>query len=196
MMLSSLTNAINAALRLDPESGKRIRKLQGKTISIELLPFHFKFECLFDESGLHLSQNEILPVDVSLRGTPLQLLGVMLTRQNRHHFFAEDLVMDGNAETGQQVVDLFDHLHIDWEEQLSRLIGDIPAHHAANMIKKFNAFLDDSRKSICDNINEYVHEEAKWLPSREALNDFFSDIDLLRMDVDRIEAKMKMVSEK
>src|SRR5260221_13945940 len=174
-MFATLTNAINAALHLDPDSKKRLRKLKDKAISIELLPFHFRFECIFNENGLQLLQNAAMPVDVSLRGTPLQMLGVMLTRENRHRFFAEDLIMEGNAETGQQVVDLFDHLHIDWEEQLSCLTGDIPAHHAANMMRKLNAFLDHSQKSIFDNINEYVHEEAKWLPSREALNDFFAD---------------------
>ena len=73
------------------------------------------------------------------------------------------------------------------------MIGDVPAFHAARLAKKFRAFLQGSQKSICDNINEYVHEEAMWLPSREALNDFFNEIDAIRMEVDRMEARMAFI---
>ena len=41
--LPSLSKAINAYLALDPESKHRLHDLQGKTITVELLPFHFIF---------------------------------------------------------------------------------------------------------------------------------------------------------
>ena len=190
MMLTSFSNIINKALALDPESSQRIKKLHGKVISFELLPLHFRFECCFNENGLQIVKDETLVPDAILRGTPIQMLSVMITKENRHRFFADDLVIEGNAETGQQVIDLFDRLQIDWEEQLSKIIGDVPAYHTARALNKFKSFLDDSGKSIIDNINEFAHEEARWLPSREALNDFFSEIDSMRMDVDRAEARI------
>ena len=45
-------------------------------------------------------------------------------------------------------------------------------------------------------VNEYVHEEAEFFPAREALQDFFQDIDTLRMDADRLEARVERLLKK
>lgn len=189
-----LAKAINTYIDLDPESKQRVSKLHGKIIAIEFLPIHLTFQCLFTENGIDILTDEALEVDTTIRGTPLQMLGVMISKENRQRFFAEDLVIEGNAELGQQVVELFDHLHIDWEEYLSKAVGDVPAYHAGNFLRKVGSWLTQSEKNLGQNINEYVHEEAKWFPSREALQDFFDEIDSLRMDVDRVEARIKNLS--
>jgi len=190
MLLPSLTKAINRYLSLDPESKRRLSKLKGKAITIEFLPFHFTFQCLFHEDHVELQKDELLHTDTKIRGTPLQMLGVMLTKDNRQRFFAEDLVIEGNAEFGQQVIELFDELHIDWEEHLSRFTGDIPAYQVGRLLRGMNHWLSETEKSFAQNVNEYIHEEADYLPAREALQDFFAEIDTLRMDVDRTEAKI------
>jgi len=190
MLLVSLTKAINAYLQLDPESKQRLKKLQGKAITIEFLPFHFIFQCVFNENSVTLKTDELLPTGTKICGTPLQMVGVMLTKDNRHHFFAEDLIIEGNAEIGQQVIELFDELQIDWEEHLSRLVGDVPAYHIGRALQGMNEWLRYTEKTITQNVNEYIHEESQFLPVREALQDFFSDIDTLRMDVDRIEIRL------
>jgi ubiquinone biosynthesis protein UbiJ len=189
--LNYLSQALNTYLRLDPESKQRLQKLNGQTITIELLPLHFIFQCLFTGEGITLLSDAATPAQAKICGTPLQMLGAILTRENRNHFFADDLTITGNAEAAQQVVALFDELHIDWEEFLSHLIGDVSAHHAGRFINKVSDWLHHAEETLNQNINDYIHEEAQWLPAHEALQDFFTDVDTLRMDVDRIEARLK-----
>ncbi len=114
----------------------------------------------------------------------------MITKDNRHRFFAEDLIIEGNAEIGQQVIELFDELQIDWEDHLSHFVGDIPAYHAGRILSGMSKWLLGTEQTLAQNIKEYLHEEAEYVPTREALQDFFSEIDTLRMDVDRIEARI------
>ena len=109
-------------------------------------------------------------------------------------FFADDVEIEGNIELGQQLIDLFDHLQIDWEEQLSHITGDIPAYHIGQLARKISSWVQHTNESLTTNINDYIHEEAQWLPTREALNDFFNDIDQLRSDTDRIEAVVHQIS--
>ena len=79
--LSSLTKAINTFLRLDPESEQRLQKLRGKVISIELLPFHFVFQCVFTgDNSVIIQTDDILAAETSICGTPLQMMGVMLIK--------------------------------------------------------------------------------------------------------------------
>lgn len=192
--LSVLAKAINSYLRLDPESKPRLEKLRGKIIAIEFEPLSFTCQCVFDVHGVDIQAHTIAAADTTIRGTPLQMLGTMLAHDKRQRFFADDLSIEGDAELGQQVVELFDALQIDWEEYLSHLVGDIPAYHAGNYLRKMKNWLGHADDSLTQNINEFVHEETNWLPSREALQDFFTDIDTLHTNVDRIEARIKKLS--
>lgn len=191
IFLDTLTGAINAFLKLDPESQARLKKLNDKSIAIELRPFNINLQCVFSENHLQLVTDETMQCDTTLRGTPMQLLGVMLTKENRQQFFADDLKIEGNAEFGQQVVELFDHIEIDWEEHLSKLVGDIPAYRAGQFARGVRAFLANIDHQLTQDVNEYVHEEAGWLPTREALQDFFTDVDDTRLAIDRLEARIK-----
>lgn len=191
VFLNSLTRAINAFLSLDPASAARVNKLAGKAIAIEFLPFHLHLQCLFSENALQLVANETSDCQATLRGTPLQLLGVMLIKENRQRFFADDLTIEGDAEFGQQVVELFDHLDIDWEEHFSKLVGDIPAYRTSQLIRGVRSWLSHLDEQFTQDVSDYLHEEAHWLPTREALNDFFHEVDDLRLAIDRLEARMK-----
>jgi ubiquinone biosynthesis protein UbiJ len=129
--------------------------------------------------------------DTIIKGTPFRLLHLSLSRENRQRFFADDVSILGNIELGQQVIGLFDHLDIDWEEHASRLMGDVPAHYLGNMGRRLKKWSQTVRQTTLQNVNEYVHEEANLFPPREALQDFFDDVDVLRMDVDRVEARIQ-----
>lgn len=191
--LAAFANTINAYLGLDPESKQRLEKLRGKIIAIEFQPLSLTCQCVFHAHGIDI-QADAATADTIIRGTPLQMLGTMLASDKRQRFFADDLRIEGDAELGQQVVELFDALQIDWEEHFSRLIGDIPAYHAASYLRGIKKWLSHTDNSLTQNVTEFLHEEADWLPAREALHDFFTDIDTLHLHVDRIEARIKKLS--
>lgn len=195
-ILNKISHALNSYVALDPESKERLQRLQNKVITIELLPLHLSLQCIFLDNRIQVNGNETLVSDATIRGTPLQMLGVMITKENRHKFFAEDIVIEGNAEVAQQVIHLFDQLDIDWEEQLSQIIGDSGAHHLGNFLRDVKSFIKKTDASVTNNINEYLHEELQWLPSREALQDLFKDIDDVRMATDRLEAKITQLTNK
>lgn len=190
LFLPTLSKAINAYLRLDPESAKRLQQLKGKVVTVELLPFHFIFQVIIENSKIALQAGEAYEAETRITGTPLQMMGVVMNKDDRNQFFADDIRMDGNAELGRQLVELFDELSIDWEEYLSHLVGDVPAYHASKIVRSIKSWFSRAEESFTSNINEYVHEEAGWFPPTEALDDFYNDIDALRMDVDRMEARI------
>lgn len=194
ILLPYLSKACNAYLRLDPESDQRLNALKGNVVTIELLPFHFIFQCEFTAAGIHLEAGETSPAMTKIKGTPLQMMGAMLAKEQRQRFFADDLVIEGNADIGLQLIDLFDAMQIDWEEYLSQVTGDTPAHHIGRAIRGFKKWLDDASLSLTDNVSDYLQEEKQWLPSREALQDFFEDIDTARMDTDRLEARINRLT--
>ncbi|MBA3661289.1 MAG: SCP2 sterol-binding domain-containing protein [Gammaproteobacteria bacterium] len=194
VLLNKVTDGINKLLRLDNESEQRLNHLQGRVITITLLPLHFTFQCIFDDTGVHIEKGSALTPDTTISGTPLQMMAMFLARETRHRFFSEDLKMTGNAEVGQQVVHLFDALDIDWTEHLSRVIGDVPAYHLQQTWKEIRQTIQNINVALTADIKDYVQEEALWFPTRLALDDLFHDIDELRMATDRLEAKIKLLA--
>jgi ubiquinone biosynthesis protein UbiJ len=192
----NLQRMLNGYLALDPESEYRLHALEGRCITMELNGLAFIFQLFFqDKKIIFLTKNFNSP-DTIIKGTPLTLLSMMLTKKNRHTFFADDVIIEGNLELGQHVIDLFDTLEIHWEDYLSRITGDVPAYQMGRFAKKIKQFASRTRQSFTQSLNEYIHEEIDLFPPREALNDFFHDVDVLRMDADRLEAKIALLSQK
>lgn len=193
LIRDTLQAALNRYLALDPESAARLARLEGKVVAIELLGAGITMQLLFLNASIRLQWEEELPADTYIKGTPLTLLRMSLTEGDRKHFFADDVSITGNLDLGQAVIDLFDHLEIDWEEYLSRVVGDIPAHQVGQWARRLNKLKQRTRSIFLQNTNEYVHEEAELFPAREEISDFFHDVDSLRMDVDRMDARIAML---
>lgn len=189
-----LQKAINRFLAFDPESEVRLQALQGKSVTLELnlaLQEHLSIPLHFTNKSIEILPNLPESPDLVIKGTPLSLLGMSLAKDKRSHFFGDNVVIEGNLELGQQVTDLFEQLEIDWEESLSHWVGDVPAHQVGLAVKGIKDFTKRFHNAMTRNINEYVHEEIDLFPAKEALKDFFDDVDILRMDVDRIEARIE-----
>lgn len=192
----ALQQALNAYLALDPESKQRVAKLQGKAVTIELLKLDFRFHFTFTDKEILLQLGGLSTADTIIKGTPLRLLHLVLTPEKRKQFFADDVSIEGNLELGQQVIELFDKIEIDWEELLAQCIGDVAAHQIGNISRKLFALGEEIRQSLMQDMNDYVHEEINLFPSKEQLKDFFADIDTSRMDADRLEARVKHLQQK
>jgi ubiquinone biosynthesis protein UbiJ len=185
-LLETLQKALNRYLALDPESSQRLAALNGKWVALELLPLKLTFFLHFNQGQALLSSSALELPETTITGTPLRLMLLALVpHTERKRFFADDVVMLGNAALGQQVIELFDQLSIDWEEYISRVVGDVPAHHAGNIVRQASNWMLKTRDILLQNLNEYMHEEINLFPPGEALQDFFHDVDVLRMDTDK-----------
>jgi ubiquinone biosynthesis protein UbiJ len=194
-MKQLLEKAINRYLALDFESEKRIALLQGKTVTLELTGIFLTLQMIFTNNAIELKWNDFNTPDLTIRGTPLNLLHMKIAREKRQQFFAEDIVIEGNMELAQQVLAVFDELEIDWEDYFSKWLGDVPAYHTGRFLNHVKNVKQKMQKSFSYNLNEYIHEEINLFPAGEALQLFFHDIDDLRMDVDRLEARILKLKE-
>ena len=180
---------LNAWLKLDPESSQKIKRLQGKVVSINLLGVNINCQMIFQDDKVSLRWHDFLPEDLTISGTPLRLLQLKFTK-DRKSFFSDDVTLKGDMTLAQDVLSIFDEWHPDLEEFASHWIGDIPAHKSGKLLRNLCKTAHDFKERIFDNFEEYLHEEIAICPPKEELQDFFADIDDLRLQVDRLEAKI------
>lgn len=195
MMKQWLENAVNRYLLLDPESLQRFAALENKIVTLEIIGMKLTVQMIFTQHNIQLKWDHFLKSDLIIRGTPLTLLH-MHCSQDRQTFFQEGITVEGNMELAHEVLAVFDELEIDWEELMAKWVGDVPAHQTGRLLRGLQQFNQRICNTFSYNLNEYIHEEIHLFPQAEALNLFFHEIDELRMDVDRLTARIEQLKEK
>lgn len=194
--LSTFEKILNSYLLLDPATKMRLAALKGKIIVLEFQHVNIKVFWLPHADGIHLADHFNGLADVTLRGSPFDFIRLSATSKNNANLFASGITVIGDTDVAQEFKALFANLDIDWEEQLSHFTGDVVAHQVGNLIKAMCQWAKQSTATIQQDLSEYIHEEVRWLPSREELQDFFAATDKLRDDVERTALHIKNLEKK
>lgn len=189
----ALENTVNAALRLDPEGAAALGSFSGKVIAIELQDSPLTLYCLPAAGSLVLLSQYGGEPDTVLRGRPLALMK-LVTGDSRRVLLEGEVHIEGDVELGQQFKQVLDRLHIDWEEQLARISGDVVAHKAGQLFRDLGDWWSQTRERLAANGAEYLQQEMWVLPTRTEVEQFYQDVETLRDDVARLAARLDQLS--
>ena len=189
--ISGLEAVINRYLRLDPAIGPRLATLSGRCIAVELRGLDLTLYIFPDEHGIQLRDHVEVAPDTVLRGSPLGMVRLGVGGNTEKTLFSGDVLIEGDVETGQAFKAILDELDIDWEEQLSRLTGDVVAHQLGNVARRGHRAIRLGIDTLEKDIGEYLQEELRVLPTRIETENFSADVTRISMDVDRLSARLK-----
>ena len=189
--VTGLETALNRYLRLDPGAGSRLAALQGRSIAVQLEGIDITLYLLPDAQGLQLLDRLEGEPDTVIRGTPLAMARLGLGSDGEHTLFSGDVVIEGDVAIGQSFKALLDELDIDWEEQLSRLTGDVMAHQIGKAARRGRRIMRHGMHTLEQDVGEYLQEEIRLLPTRIETENFNRDVTRIHMDVDRLAARIK-----
>src|SRR5690606_18389011 len=90
-----------------------------------------------------------------------------LARGEEHVMRSVDVA--GNARLASEIMGLVRHLRWDFEEDLSRVLGDALAHRVAGAVRGLAAWHADAARRLADAAAVYAAEEQRWLVRRNEL---------------------------
>jgi ubiquinone biosynthesis accessory factor UbiJ len=186
-LLLTLEIILNRFLRLDPELVKHLHPLSGRVVKLELGALSHYW--LFKSDAIYLAKDYGGIADLILSGSVLDFMQLACMKKELA-LTAIPIQVSGDMEFAKQFNELFANLEIDWEEQLSRIIGDTFAYPLAYFLKTLSQWAKQSVASFGQNLSEYLQAEAAYLVSEEELQIFFSEVDDLRDDLARLEARL------
>jgi ubiquinone biosynthesis protein UbiJ len=189
----ALEAALNRYLGLDPEAAARMAGLAGRCIAIELRGIDLTLFMLPGTQGIRIldSIDAEEGVDTALHGTPLALARLGLGANTGKTLFSGDVTISGDVETGQSFKAILDDMDIDWEEQLSRVTGDVIAHQVGNMARRTRRVISQGRSTLEQDLGEYLKEELRVLPARVEVENFSTGVNRMRSDIDRLAARIR-----
>jgi ubiquinone biosynthesis protein UbiJ len=102
----------------------------------------------------------------------------------------------GDAEIAARYRELFALARPDLEEELSRLIGDLPARRLSLAAQGAIGWLGRAGRSARENVAEYLQEESRDLVARPEVEEFLQGVDRLRDTADRVEARLARIEQR
>lgn len=193
--LATLEQALNAALALDPHTATRLQRLDGKVIALAIEGTGITLYLQPLDGALRLMGAWDGPIDTTLRGAPFSLLR-MGSGRTGEGLFRGGVEIEGDVELGQQIQRVFEKIDIDWEEHLARLCGDVIAHQLGNVVRDLRDWMARSSDHLQQDVADYLQEERELLPVDWEVEAFYEQVDTLRSDVDRLEARLKRLEKK
>ena len=103
--------------------------------------------------------------------------------------------IDGDAGLAGAVGNVLQGLRWDVEEDLSRVIGDIPAHQLTQGGQKIRQELGRQAWAVAGMLAEYWLEEEPLIAKRRHLEQFSHDVDTLRDDVERLAKRLEKLEQ-
>ncbi len=189
---NALIDLLNAAaerlLDLDPDGKRALAQLQGSVFCVEITAPPLTLYLLPSEQGLTFRREVESPPDVTLSGSALALAA--LARSGA----GGAVSVRGDAELGQSLRKILAELDLDWEELLSRHIGDTPARKAGNLLRRLTGWAEDSLDLTRANAADYLTEEKRLLATGLAVERFDQSLDRTRADVDRLERRVQRLA--
>jgi len=190
LVLAGLEITINRYLGLDADTLARLAALSGKVIAVELRGLGITLTMAPHAGGIQLLGDYHGTPDTVISGAPLSLARTG-HGGDRGALFAGEVEIRGDVTVGQRFEAVLREIDIDWEEQLSRLVGDVAAHQVGRVVRDTVAWGAKSADTLSRDVSEYLQEESRQLPQRDEVDAFLAAVDGLRNDVERLEARVK-----
>jgi ubiquinone biosynthesis protein UbiJ len=188
-LLERLAAVLNRNVAQSNRASALTAQLDGRTLSLVLegtpLTLYFRVA----DGRIAIDSGQSGDADASLSGSPLALLS-LAGPGAEDRLRGSAIRIAGDAEVAQRFRDLLQQAQPDFEEELSRVVGDVAAHRVAGLAR---GLLDWGRKaagSLSTSVAEYLQEESRDLPTRIEVEEFLEAVDRLRESADRFEARL------
>ncbi len=191
MLTGIIANLLNRGLPRSPRARELCAQLKGRSVAIEVGELT-RLRVASNGTTLEVTRGDAAS-DAAIAGGPLALLA--LTRDAPESVVQRGAVtIRGDAQLAQQFRELARLLRPDIEEDLSQVLGDVPAHQLGRLARLSASWTRKAATTTLTNLAEYLgHERADLVPRNEG-EQFLRGVDRVREDLERLEARFAILA--
>ena len=196
MLTQAIENLLNRNLPRSPRAQELCETLKGKSVRIEAHGLGWRLDCESLGSSLQLTKSAAAArePDAGIAGSLISLAALAGSRPE-DVIQRGDVTIRGDAEVAQKFRELAMLLKPDVEEEMSRLLGDTPAHQAMRLARMAAGFGRRTVETGLRNMAEYLAHERRDLVPRAEAEDFYRGVERLREDLDRLDARARLLEQ-
>lgn len=165
-----------------------LQPFAGKSVQLTIEPVSSALVIL-ENGSLALAGETNLP-DATIRMTPSLLLRLIAKDEA-----AQSLIhIEGDTQLVTQLAKVLSHMRWDYEDDLSQLVGDVPANKLGQLGRKTASALKETSVNLAEMLSEYWQEEKPLIAKKRHVEQFNSSVDTLRADVERLEKRLNKLN--
>jgi ubiquinone biosynthesis protein UbiJ len=104
--------------------------------------------------------------------------------------------IEGDTHLAAELAKVFANMRWDYEDDLSKLVGDIPANKIGNFARNATNSVKETSINLAEMLSEYWQEEKPMIAKKHHVEEFNIQVDTLRADVARFEKKLAKLIQK
>ena len=181
---------LDGALDLDPETRHALTRLSGKVVDLDIIGVG-TLRLRIDGGRVRVEPRDgIIDADVTIGGAPLSLLRFAFDGDRETLILGDEVSLHGDIVLATRLQQIAARMDLDFEEALAQRLGDVPAHGVMRGMRGLGGWLRDARFTLLADASEYLRYEAAMTSRREEIEQFLRDVDDLRDDVERLDARI------
>jgi ubiquinone biosynthesis accessory factor UbiJ len=197
LLLERLERLCNRCVEESTAAAELVEGLDGHTFAVQVEGLGIELVLAARGCRLTLAAGDGTPASAAIRGGPLDLLRLLPVDTERSltaRLKTTGAVLTGKVEVAERFAEVLRLARPDFEEELSRWIGDIAAHQLGLAAGGVRDWLRRAADALTTDTAEYLQEETRTLPSRHEVRSFCTDVERLRDDVERAAARLERLA--
>lgn len=188
MLAGGLSRAFKQLLEYDLRARERLSRMDGLVLGVVIAGPDLRFRLAVKNEALEALPGPGDDSGATITATPGAFLALAASGGN---LSVGQFKVEGDADTARRFQEFFGDLDPDWEEALTRVFGDVIGFQASRAVRGGLAWMRQAGISLAENVSEYLREESRQLVTRPELEEFLDQVDELRDDLARLEARVK-----
>lgn len=189
LLLAPLQALLNRNIQDSTPARQCLPALADRVLAVSLRDTPLALYMHFSEVGVSLHFSPPADPDVILTGG-IAGLARLAGEDAGAALQSGEVQLHGDPELARSIQSLLRHAQPDWEEELSRLVGDVAAHQVGNVVRSVLGWGRQAGESLQRNAAEYLQEESRDLVAPAEARAFMRAVDTLRDDVERVAARL------
>lgn len=179
-----LTRLINHLITQNQWARGELLPFSGKTVQFNMSPANVNLTIL-EDGGLAIA-GETFHADASIYLSPSLALRLLAKDGNA----MSQVRIEGDTELAKTLAKVLQNVKWDYEEDLSKVIGDISANKLSAFAKNTAHEVKQQTVNFAEMAAEYWQEENPLIAKKRHVEDFVQKVDVLRDDVERLEKRL------
>jgi len=175
---------LNHLLRGQPWLRQRLAPFAGRGVRLEVAPLPALALAIGPSGELQASGDA--PPDALVRLSPFTLARLAAGDQAAR----SSVEVSGDAALAAALAGVLHELRWDAEEDLSRVVGDVPARRLVQLGETLLTWQRQALASVAASAAEYLVEERRALAARTVVARWTREVDALRDDVERLAKRL------
>ena len=165
-----------------------LQPLAGKSVQLNT-GFITASLVILENGNLAIAGETNVP-DATVTIAPSLLLRLLAQDESANR----EIKIEGDTHLAAELAKVFANLRWDYEDDLSNLVGDVPANKIGTATRDAVKSIKETSVNLVEMLSEYWQEELPLIAKKRHVEQFNTEVDTLRADVARFEKILTKLS--